>query len=71
MHAAAAEAKERAEVAKDCERRLARMQEDCMQRLKSAARKAERRCTSHAAFHAARPCTWTFHGDFMLTRPPA
>ena len=44
MHAAAAEARGRAELAKDCDKRLAHMQEDCMQRLKSAARKAESRC---------------------------
>jgi len=42
--AAAAEAKECAAVAKDYEKRIACMQQDCAQRLKSVARKAEHRC---------------------------
>ena len=49
MRAAAAEARGRTELAKDCDKRLARIQEDCMQRLKSAARKAASRCALHGA----------------------
>lgn len=56
MLAAAAEAQGRAKLAKDCDRRLARMQEDCMQRLKSASCEAETRCCLTSRVHAANFC---------------